>query len=149
MGLFKKKKEEIIVDSGIQNSENQETLLAQKIQEKRRQLEKDKFLLEEERKQLDADDRVKLVERELEKIHIETEAVKQENKKRWRKIWIVCSVFLALGIVGNLFILTKLNSDSIKQLQVQEQELQKQLEEYTIDCQQQEILLREQLDKMQ
>lgn len=149
MGLFKKKKKEAVADNLMQNSENKEGFDAQKIAERRKQLEKDKFLLEEERKQLDADDSVMLVEKELEKIQVETKTIKAENKRRWNKVWITCGVLLILGIVGNLFVLIKLTSNSNERLQLQEQELQKQLEQYTKDCQQQEALLQEQIEKLQ
>ncbi|MCM1542385.1 MAG: hypothetical protein NC121_14155 [Blautia sp.] len=42
------------------------------------------------------------IQREIDQISDECEILQGKNKKRWKRVWVLCVLFLLLGIGGNI-----------------------------------------------
>lgn len=104
--------------------ENLEEIVA----DMRRRLERDKFNFEaqeQELQKLEQDNRCEILEQEINRVQEEYQERCKKNKKVWRKVWILCSLVLILGVgaIGYFYIE---QTDDLQQLK---EELDKKYED--------------------
>lgn len=149
MGLFHKNKGNKLVTSEIEQEANvpeqplksPEEIMAEKIEEKKKEIEKSQYLLEKAKKESLTGERHIALEKEIKELEEKSQISSKQCKKVWRVVKIVCFMLLAICVSVNVYWYFRCINTSKIEIATYEKELSEELAVYQEACDEEMELL--------